>query len=132
MTKKRSKPVRVAFRPKKVTLELQTKHTHRIFSMEKPITKFVDLKENPDRILIGSMHRGWLKVFAYQSNPEKGFIAIGEEVFALDEWDYCKLVSLVTKLAWFCGFYGKRAKKWKIKFQNVGNRYLHSNKSKKV
>jgi len=132
MPRKPTKPVKVIYRPKQVTLDMTTKHTHRMISMHRPIVKIIDYKENPDRILIGSMNRGWLKVFAYHSNPEKGFISIGEEIFAMDEWDYAKLMSLVTKLAWFCGFYGKRAKKWKIKFKNVGNRNPYISEPKKV
>jgi len=120
MTGRKRKPVRVAFRPKKVTLELTTKHTHRIFSMEKPRVKFTDLGENPDRILLASMERGWVKAFAYKSNPEKAFLAVGEEVFAVDQWNWAKLVKLVWHLAWFLGVFGKRAKKYKIKYQKPG------------
>jgi len=94
--------------------------------MQKPIVKFIDLHENPDRILIGSMERGKIKVFSYHSNPDIAFMALNEEIMQLNEWTYANLVSLLTKCAWFCGFYGKRAKKWKIKFKNVGNRNLYS------
>jgi len=133
MTRVRGKktPTRIAFRPKKVTMELTTKHTHRIFSIEKPMVKFTDLKENPDRILIGSTERGFVKAFAYKSNPERAFLSIGEEIFAIDSLNYPILVSLCTKIAWFLGAYGKRAKKYKIKFRNVGHRNLHS-KDRKI
>ena len=111
--KPEKRPSRVAFVPKQVSLELTTKHTHRIFTIRRPVVKFVDLKENPDRVAIGSMERGYVRVFAYRSNPERCFISVGDEILALDTFNFPKMVSLLAKSAWFCGFYGKRARKWK-------------------
>jgi hypothetical protein len=111
--KPEKRPSRVAFVPKQVSLELTTKHTHRIFTIRRPVVKFVDLKENPDRLLLGSMERGYVRAFAYRSQPDKAFLSVGEEIIALDSWNWAKLVSLVMKIVWFCGFYGKRAKKYR-------------------
>jgi len=122
----RKKPVRTAFRPKKVMLELTTKHTHRIFSIHKPMLKYTDLGHNPNRILLGSIQRSWLKAFYYQDNPQKVFLAIGEEVIGLNEDEFRNLFRIVNKMGWILGFFGKVTKKIRIKFRNAGNRNLYS------
>jgi len=67
------------------------------------------------------MERGFIRVFGYRDNPEIGFLSLMDQILTIDQFNYPKLMSLLTKLAWFCGFYGKRAKKYRIKRKNVSN-----------
>jgi len=105
MTKR--KPAKIVWRPKKAIIELETKSSKRRYlSIRHPMVKEVDFTKNPEGITLYSIpHVLTAKVYA--NEPETVVIYFNDDIWRVNAVRSRELMSLVAKIGWYFGVYGK-------------------------